>query len=486
MKVLEKESFPEWTLLRAYPKIFALIGIIHTFLCAGVVFGWASLYAILKYEGIFSTDPSTATQKFSNVFMFGAIGNYMSNLPFGTLLDSHGPKITCIAASLLFTIGLYLCSLAVSDESGWYLTIGYGLLGLAGPAIQLPTLHLSKLFPDNSAALMSIQAAAFDGGCAVFAIAKSLKSSCDLSSQTFFRLYLIVPAFTLLTALIAWPHKSLPNTDEFNSIDDLKGLTSNSSRDSVTSISGAGSPFYSPATKSYKRKKKMHNMNLIDTLQTKEFIFLALFTSIHILKLNFVVTSINDQLDNAFDSNTTVDTLIGLFGFLLPLGFVIMPLTAYLLQNDPIWAFQLANILGCIYGIALLVGDLSPLLHVLIIFPLVAVSRQLVYSTVFNEIDDLFGFKNYGTLLGIVNVVVSAVGCIQALLVTWAVDIGNWHSSNLSLVLVTLPLFAAPMVLSEALQPKSVMEAKSKIKELNNTERTRLLKVRSVSHENLI
>ena len=51
-------------------------------------------------------------------------------------------------------------------ESGTSLIIGYRLLGFAGPAIQLPTLHLSNLFETNGSALyMSLQAAAFDGGC---------------------------------------------------------------------------------------------------------------------------------------------------------------------------------------------------------------------------------------------------------------------------------------------------------------------------------
>lgn len=78
-----------------------------------------------------------------------------------------------------------------------------------------------------------------------------------------------------------------------------------------------------------------------------------------------------------------------------------------------------------------------------LVFPAVATSRQLVYSTVFHQTGELFGFENYGVLLGLTNVVVSAVSMCQGPLVEWAqVAKGGYFGPNTVLLVLTLPLFA--------------------------------------------
>ena len=150
--------------LQRHPVLSASIGVLHTLLTAGIVFGWASLLPILRNEGL-DLSPS----EFCRIFTHGAIGNYLSSLPFGLILDKFGPKTCGILASILFAAGCCLCSLAITIPT--CLNIGFALLGFAGPAIQLPTLHLARLFPGQAreggsggaALFMSAQAGAFDG-----------------------------------------------------------------------------------------------------------------------------------------------------------------------------------------------------------------------------------------------------------------------------------------------------------------------------------
>jgi len=150
--------------LLRHPVLYASIGVLHTLLTAGIVFGWASLLPVLRDEGL-ELSPSD----YCRVFTHGAIGNYLSSLPFGLLLDKFGPKTCGIVASLLFGVGCVLCSFAVTTPT--CLNVGFALLGFAGPAIQLPTLHLARLFAGQAreggsggaALFMSAQAGAFDG-----------------------------------------------------------------------------------------------------------------------------------------------------------------------------------------------------------------------------------------------------------------------------------------------------------------------------------
>lgn len=377
------------------------LGLVHTFLCGGVVFGWASLEAVLRAEGRFRSDDEASL--YALVFTLGAVGNYTSNLPFGALLDATGPKVAGCVASALF--GFFACLLWLgSGGSRWCLGAGMFGLGFVGPGIQLPTLHLSCLFEDG-AVVMSMQAASFDLGALAFAVARAL----PVSSGTFLRMYaVVVPTFTFVTSLLLWPMKTLE-------------------RGTQVVTASPGSPSFL-----LQRTKQQSPKTLRSMVGSRPFIFLAAFAAIHILKLNFVVTSVNEQAS---------PDLVAIFGWMLPLGFVSAPVTAWLLARDPHYAFTLANVFGIIYGSALVLGDERALLYVA--FPLVALSRQLVYSSVFHFIGARFGFAKYGTLLGIVNVVVALVGCLQYAFVSWAQKT-SYANPNLVLLALTIPLFLAP------------------------------------------
>lgn len=106
--------------LKSRPVLWSCVGVSHTLLTAGIVFGWASLLPILRKEGV-ALSPS----QFAAVFTHGAVGNYMCTLPFGLLLDRAGPKTCGVAASVLFALGLALCSLA--NQSSICLDIGFTL-----------------------------------------------------------------------------------------------------------------------------------------------------------------------------------------------------------------------------------------------------------------------------------------------------------------------------------------------------------------------
>ena len=433
------KSRREIKFLRSYPFTSAFIGVLHTFLTAGIVFGWASLLQVLRSEGLDLTPV-----QFARVFTLGAVGNYLSNLPFGFLLDHQGPKTCCVVASLFFALGLFLCSLA--HQSSLALSIGFGLLGFAGPAIQTPTLHLVKLFEPHGkgGTFMSAQAAAFDGGTAVFALLAFASQGWGFQSAQFFRLFMIIPIFTSVTAILIWPNNTLSDDDP------TSPLAIMSKTLSTTALGGPGSPFLTPTraarpknkTKAVPPKSSLKDADLLVVLRSPSFYCLAIWVGVHILKLNFVVATINNQLSIRSGSDLASTTrMVNVFGSMLPFGFVIMPLAAYLLETNALLAFQVSNTFGVLYGAVLAFLPTSNIALMLVVFPLVATSRQLVYSTVFQEIGELFGFRNYGVLLGIVNIVVSGISFLQNPMVAWAESVGTYFGTNVVLLAITLPLF---------------------------------------------
>ncbi|CAJ1939844.1 unnamed protein product [Cylindrotheca closterium] len=440
-------------ILKAYPRFWASLGVMQTLLSAGIVFGWASLLPILRNEGVDNTP-----QQFSKIFTCGAIGNYLSTLLFGVTLDRFGPRVTAIMASLLFAVGLILC---IFQDSFYCLSVGFGLLGFAGPGIQMPTLHFANLFSSAGGAFyMSSQAAAFDGGTLVFAVVRYFHISMSLTTADFFRVFLIVPGSVLLTAIFVWPDVALDNPETVEQELDAK-LES-------PYLGPASSPYLSPRVKPMIKKKKKANANANANAQStteggdnaeqslinaplevvfrhQSFWTLAIWVSVHILKLNFVVATLNDQLYNTVDSDTK-DRMIDLFGAMLPFGFIALPLVAWLLNKSPIWVIQIANVVGVAYGAILVWYPSSTWLLSFVVFPAVATSRQMVYSTVFHQIGAVFGFANYGVLLGSTNILVSLISAIQTPLVSLSEDLGDYTTANYVLLLLTVPLFFVGLV----------------------------------------
>jgi hypothetical protein len=176
--------------------------------------------------------------------------------------------------------------------------------------------------------------------------------------------------------------------------------------------------------------------------------------AIHILKLNVIVASIDDQLDHAFpdtqEGDDTVTMLINVFATMLPFGFVNIPLVAHLLENDTGMAFQLANVVGVLYGGVTAFFPANKWLQIFITFVAVTSSRQLVYSTVFHQIGALFGFANYGVLLGVVNLLVSIMSFTLNPMVAYAEGVGSYFVPNMILLVATLPLFITVFWASES------------------------------------
>jgi hypothetical protein len=135
--------------------------------------------------------------------------------------------------------------------------------------------------------------------------------------------------------------------------------------------------------------------------------------------------------------------MIDVLGAMLPFGFVVLPIVATMLHNQPMVALQVANVVGFLYGgvITYLPGHYW--LQVLIIFPAVATSRQLVYSTLFHTIGQVFGFANYGVLLGLTNAIASLFQTLQTPMVDWSETVDSYFWSNWMLWIATVPLFVS-------------------------------------------
>jgi len=145
-----------------------------------------------------------------------------------------------------------------------------------------------------------------------------------------------------------------------------------------------------------------------------------------------------------------VDQFVVIFGRLLPLGFVGMPLIGYLLDNStPLVVFLLVNAAGVLNSSLLLVPHSRPAL--LGAMCCVAVGRQFVYSTFFSELQRLASPRTYGTLAGLANLCVAATGLLLSPLSSLSTStLAPWGEyafapANLLMMLLVLLLFTQPL-----------------------------------------
>jgi len=430
----------------------------QTFLSA-IMFGWASLVPILRDEGV-----KYSPLQLSQIFTAAAVGNYLSSFPIGVVLDRFGPKFTGMVCSALYGLGLFLC--ATKDRHFLPFLIGFGLIGVSRPGVQMPAMHLARLFDDDGkkknkgsgnnkskegggggAFYMAAQAAAFDAGTCIFAIFYWLHFQYGTTSETEFTWYLcLVPTYFFFVAWYAWPHTPLPKVE-----------TGDEEEDAMEAAAAvAGSPVLTPrrrkrvgktAKPAPRAKNSQVDAPLSLVLTRPAFWSLATWLSCHIYKLNFVVATINDQLLHSFDDGSDdAAKLIDLFGAMLPFGFVALPLVAKTLHERPLMALQAANVIGFVYGAVFTFAPDNYNLLAYVAFPLIACSRQLVFSSLFHTIGQNFGFKHYGVLFGIANVTVSIFQSFQTPMVEWAENNGgDYFQSNFILWIVTvLLLFTVP------------------------------------------
>jgi len=299
------------------------------------------------------------------------------------------------------------------------LPIGYFLLGFTGPAIQQATIELSVLLPGRSALIMMLQTAAFDAGTIVFAFAKFLYVNSGITWKQFCLAYMCVPVMTCLSALLFWRGWREPEPEPCIEVET-----------ETTKIS----------------KTETKELSFGQMVMNRKFLYLALFGSVHILKLNFFVSNVNGMVEEKAEHPTQLQDI---FHIILPFGFVVIPLGSMLLRSSIRGFFTLVNVTALIYSAAAVAmslwgSDLVFYLQTFVAFPLVSVSRQLVYSGIFYSLSDSFGFTHFGKLLGTINIAVAIFSCMQFGLVEMSQTEGSFKWPNAILLLLVLPTLFPP------------------------------------------
>ncbi|MCJ1281012.1 hypothetical protein MMC26_000330 [Xylographa opegraphella] len=419
------------------------IACIYCLFAAGIVFGYAAFKPVLVKEGVYRNlcdeeDKVEAGKtcyeqelRLNLMFTTAAVATNVCALPVGTILDKYGPRISGIISSVLLTMGAVFFIFASKLPFDAYIP-GYLFLALGGPFVFISSFQLSNTFPRHSGLILALLTGAFDSSSAVFLFYRLVYEAThgSFTPSDLFTVYLIVPAFILVVQIFLMPARSYKTVGELvataeGSADEIHQPEEDSDdrarherireqrrirRESVLSELAPllGTKGEDKQQEQEQRKKEisgvwgaLHGQTAFQQVKTPWFIFVALFTMVQMLRINYFVATIRPQYEYLLGSYQLAEQVNNVFDIALPLGGVIsIPFIGLILDNTSttfVLAFLVTTattigVLGCVPYLWAAYANIA----------LFVIYRPLYYTAVSDYAAKVFGFHTFGKVYGLI------------------------------------------------------------------------------------
>lgn len=411
----------------------------HVLLASGECYGWTALRPVLLKTGLFASfDEETRNNLMNTLATMGIAANSLCKLPLGHVLDTAGPRSTATLGAAMVIVGSVLMGSCGDDDQNLPI-LGFFMLGMAGPFLQMPCFQFSELFGSRRATAMAYLITCFELSTGVFWVFGVLCDNYGLTRKQLFMGYAGVGAYCFVTASLLWPdlpYRSLPPSTQQKPGPPKPGQRAQ-----------PAPPAPPPA--SIAPPNRLHPLvdkPLLTQVFSIEFLYVVLFLTIHIFRQGFLLGTLGPQVEAFFPDKSQADMLKSLFNVILPLGFLPMMFCtasglAGFILNRPRLAFVLVTLISMVYGGLLLVHNTGAYITLFVIYP---VARQFVFSTFFSFSANTFGYGSFGRIAGVASTVAGLVQLSQTKLVE---QIESPTSPDLTWAKVDLLLFLLPVVL---------------------------------------
>ena len=359
-------------------------------------------------------------------------------------------SISCIAAGSI----LFACS---SMEGAPLFLPAMCLIAFGGPGAQNAIIHLSNLFPTKKATVTAIITGSFQISFFIFFCFDYLWANNKYDYQTLFMGYSFVLIFNIFLSFLLWPDKPYNFDDELLSVASMKmqgakappspiderrklgkirlpsvmmNLADDAAFDEIEDATGSSSNLISDATKkasdnsmisttsetkklsSPSRKRRLKERNMKDQLMSFEYVWITLYFVINSYWTNFYVGTIDLQLgDSTLYTSTEQRNLGRLFTIVISCGIFAIPIIGLLMDK---LGFPITSLVTTFLGITWSLLMLTEVKEVTIaVFIFYGLFRTFLFTFLFAYIADVFGFKYFGILAGIMFIIGGFVGLTQ-------------------------------------------------------------------------
>eukprot|EP01134_Creolimax_fragrantissima_P004112 CFRG4112T1 len=408
-------------LMISYATIVAL-------LTAGIIFGFAAIKPVFVDEGAYAylcddeKKIGCAEQKLKLDLMF-TFASFILNVgafPVGIVLDLFGPRVTSTVGTVLEAVGL-ICLAYSSDDFRGYI-VGYLCLALGGLCMFISNMNLMNLFPAYMGTVNGILTGAFDASSLVFMVFKQAYYKLGIHLKTLWLYYLIVPAANQVFATFFLTEHQFEAQIDFDE-------------------EGDGEEARKPLI------YNMHDKSAKEQMMSIEFWLVALFTTIHMLRLNFYIATVEEQLRELADPGD-VHQLVDIFNVILPIGGIVtIPVVCYLLDHQgSIFTFNCLSVAMVIFGVTSMIPGYW--VHIFS-FCLFVITRTCLYASISDFAGRMFGFKTFGITYGMLMMIGGLGNLLQYPFDNLVVEHFNnsFFYVNSGLIILSTCLFILPVYL---------------------------------------
>ncbi|EEY57815.1 uncharacterized protein PITG_00398 [Phytophthora infestans T30-4] len=387
-------------------------------LLTGLVFGWAPLLLLLQEEGQYHelcVDPSESTcvaqeNRLNLIFAVASVAMNAGALPVGLFLDRAGPRVTIAVAAIVEVSGLAM--LAFSDSQTFDLFVpAYVLIAFGGCITMMASYPASFLIMRYQTAILAAISCLFDGSSVMFLMLYSAHETFGWTRRHLFLGLAVVSAGVYLLLIFLWGlnEKSLRPKRRLG-VNSNGVIVSTPQHDQLLRNGQANESAYGTF--------RLVDIGLIKQMKSFEFAYIVIYAAVQVLRATIYIGTANKLLENYGDRDQGY-LYTKVFSFVLPMGFLFVPLIDYLVETRGLSkALLFTNVLGVLYNVIELVPSL-PLQCVA--FFLFTAFRAFLYAIISAFTAKTFGLKNMGSLMGII----FSIGSVISLAEYPAVYISN-------------------------------------------------------------
>lgn len=436
--------------LRWMTNISALVCV---FMFSGIIFGWAPFKLILQaegqYAGLCGNDAPCVAQtvRFNRIFTAAQFFLSFASLPVGAFLDYASKTTHYVVAACCEIAGLVLLATAdysdpnlTVDDLSWCdaLVVGYTLLALGGGMAMMGSFPASFLLPQYQGGILAAVSCLFDASSVVFAVFAPLNHAypTTLSRRNLFAAYAVLAAVVFGVLASCWAMLERYDwkvvVEKEASDDNNYGATSNSGGDDTASSVASDNTtidFHARRIQAL----RLHDWSLGQQLKTLDFAVVLTFASVHMLRCNFYIETVNEMLlaVAAPNNEATAVRYAQIFSFVLPLGVLFVPLIDGTVRAvGVVNTLHLTNGIGIVFGTLLLVPNLAVQGINFVVF---TGFRAYLYATLNTYIAVTFGVSTMGRIIGCAFTTAAVVTLLQYPAATLAEDVfdGDFLVTNI-------------------------------------------------------
>jgi hypothetical protein len=361
-----------------------------------------------------------------------------ASLPVGIALDNIPKPFLLSLCAILEIAGLIL--LAISDttdpdhpDDQDHFLVAYSLLALGGCMTMLSAFPASFLLKPYQAGILASISCLFDASSIVFFALKQLQDAFGLSRRNVFLAYACFAVVGYASLISCWYILEQRNWQQLleEEEDEQEKLSA------TADVEGAPEE---PATAVddphfLAHIKRINAMPVMEQLRTVDFGLAVLFASVHMLRCNYFIMTVDAFTLSLGDYDATY---AGFFSWILPCGVIFVPfIERTVTQLGVVKTLHFANIVGTVFGVVLFV----PMLPVQAVnFAIFTCFRAYLYATLNTMVAVTFGIATMGRIIGCVFTTAAIVSlATYPMAVATEVDFdGDYLPVNVLLVCLSL------------------------------------------------